>query len=247
MTEILACVDASIYAASVCDHAAWLCGHARGGAVTLFHASEPGEDFGAVDRLLAVSRARMDDHGLSDVRMRSARGPLLGALGGESADVLVLGKHGEGRPEDVRRDLGQNATAVLRTCPQPLCLVSRVYLPIHRGLVLIDADPRHRRTIETVVATAALRELELDILMMQPSDVDGSDKLAWAREALGSGRADVYPMEAAAPEEVAAQYMAEHATDLIVFSREMMFAPARVGAGPEHRPVWSWRAPIFVC
>jgi nucleotide-binding universal stress UspA family protein len=246
VTEILACIDGSAYGFSVCDHAAWLCGQSGGGSVTLLHVAEGEKDDGAVEGLLGTAQARLEDHGVADARAIRAAGSLQEALEAQRPDLIVLGKRGLGS-SDARADLGANAAAVLRTCLQPLCLVSRVYLPIHRGLVLLDSDPGHRRTIESVARAAALRDLELDILMMQSPGPDGSRKLAWARESLGGGRADIYGIERDEPETVAAEYMAEHATDLIVFSREMMFAADRPTLPAEHRPVWSWRTPVFVC
>ena len=244
-TEIVACVDGSAYAGSVCDHAAWLCGQMDRAAITVLHAAESHGERRQAERLLSAARARLRDQGAAGVRARRADGPLCAALARETGGLLVLGKRGE-RSADSRRDLGSNAAAVLRTFVQPLCLVSRLYLPVNRALVLIDADPVHARTIETVAANPALCELELDIVMMQPPGADGASKLAWARAALGRGQADVYSMDQATPEGVAARYMAEHGTDLIVFSREMMFAPER-RAAPEDNAVWSWRAPVFVC
>lgn len=242
--DILACVDASPYAPSVCDHAAWFCGHLHHGSVTLLHAVD-GLRASDVERLLSYCRLRLEDQGVSNVRVRCAQGPLAEVLAGEGADLVLLGKRGEGRPDDAV--LGETATAVLHGPTYAICLVSRLFLPIHRGLVLIDSDIRHRRTIQAVAATAALRDLELDIVMMRPPRAEGAEKLAWARATLGGARTDVYPLSHAAPEAMAAQYMAEHGTDLIVFSREMLFASRPGPEEGQRRPVWSWRAPVFVC
>lgn len=245
MTEILACVDGSPYAGSVCDHAAWLSGPTRA-AVRILHASE-GASGSHSDRLTRAAEARLRDHGVISVHRQVTTDPLSVALRTVASDLLVLGKRGKRGAED-RSDLGSNAAAALRTQTGPLCLVSRVYLPVQRALVLIDADPRHRRTVETVCQQKVLTDLELDIVMLQPDGVDGSQKLAWARRCLGGGRADVYPMKSGMPETIAARYLAERGTDLIVFSREMMFDPLRAAPEtPEHQAVWAWRVPVFVC
>lgn len=241
---ILACVDRSDYRDAVCDHAAWLAG--PDDVVDLLHVREPDEPGGpdAARRLLRDAGARLEHQGAPPHRLRLREGRFRDVVQVEEQDAgaLVLGKRGA-RAGDDRRTLGSNATERLARGTRPLCLVSQVYLPISRGLVLIDADPDHRRAVDHVAANPRLLDLELDILLMTPEGADGEPKLAWARERLGSRGADVFGWPHGSADEAAARYIAEHPVDLIVISREALFAD---GAGDvSARPLWSWRMPLL--
>lgn len=180
--------------------------------------------------------------------MRIVGGPPDSALGEAAAgtDVMVVGKRGASSAPD-RRGLGSNAARLIRRSAQPLCLVSRVYLPIHRGLVLIDGDIAHRRTIDYVSAHPVLSALQLDAIAVTTAAGDPEPKLELARRAFGP-RADVFATSAADPDAAAMGYMNDHQADLIVMSREMLFggegvAPPRM----EERAIWAWRTPLFIC
>jgi nucleotide-binding universal stress UspA family protein len=245
MSAILGCLDRSGYAASVCDHAAWLSG-ADAGSLDLVHVREGtgGSDAG----LLQDAVGRLIESGVRPGAARIVDGPPETALlqQGAEAGVVVVGKRGEGSAAD-RRRLGSNAARLVRHLPQPLCLVSQVFFPIHRGLLLIDADVGHRRTIDFVVGHPILAALQLDAVVMAPDGRDPAPKLALARAALGAG-ADVFATAAADPDEASAAYMRDHQVDLIVLSREMLFAQARAPADQmEERALWASRTPLFVC
>ena len=244
MPTILGCIDGSAYGPSVCDHAAWLAS-GDGADLDLLHVEEvPGKG----GRLLRDAAVRLRDHGVQVGRTAIVGGPPAAALreATAGADVVVVGKRGLSSAPD-RRGLGSNAADLVRRLARPLCLVSQLYLPIHRGLVLIDGDIAHRRTIDYVTAHPVLSALELDAIVMTAAAGDPEPKLELARRAFGP-QADVFATPAADPDAAAAGYMTDHQADLIIMSREMLFghdgsAPPRM----EDRAVWAWRTPLFIC
>lgn len=252
MSTVLACLDRSAYATSVCDHAAWLAGP-LGASVEVLRVAEPQNGDGeAVEDILTTARERLEHHGVEAARILRSAGDFVEAVegAGADADVIVLGKRGE-RTNGRRMTLGSRAEALLRQTTKSLCLVSQIYLPISRALVLIDSDPDHRRAVETVSRLPVLSDLDLDIILMGSADDEpAAAKLAWAREAVGACEANIFPLDAETPDEASAQYMEDHQVDLIVMSREMLLDPkfsGPRGAGLRRRALWGWRTPLFIC
>lgn len=248
--SVLACVDRSAYAASVCDHAAWLTGPLSA-QLDVLHVDESPRDGRAArplrrtDSVLRQARERLAEHGVQLRRMRLEHGDVAGAALNAAAAVTVLGKRGE--RSDGRRDaLGSNAAALLRAGDGHLCLVSHIYLPLRRVLVLADSDPDHLRTVETVAAHPILSGLDLDVVVMDDGRADLDAKLARARARLAALRANVFPLPAPGPDAAAARRFDGQPADLIVMSREMLLA-APEAALLETRPIWAWRTPIYIC
>lgn len=252
MSTVLACLDRSAYAASVCDHAAWLAGP-LGSAVDVLRVAEPASGDGKpAEDILEVARERLEHQGVGAGRLLRSEGDFVTAVdrAAVGADVVVLGKRGE-RADGRRLTLGSRAEALLRHTEKPLCLVSQIYLPISRALVLIDSDPDHRQAVEVVARWPVLADLDLDIILMGSADDErAAAKLAWAREAIGACEADIFPLDAETPDEASAHYMEDHQVDLIVMSREMLLEPRVAGpggAGLRRRALWGWRTPLFIC
>lgn len=247
--RILACVDSSNYAPAVCDYAAWLTGPFAQ-AVSLFHAIESQSEaaFRDTEVILAAASARLRDSGLDDVRGISQRGRFvdLAEVLAPSHSVLVVGKRGSGGGED-RSRLGSSIEPLLRRTESAVCLVSTLFLPVSRALVLLDADPDHRRTVEFVRRHPWLSELDTDVVVMA-EEGGGEAKLAWAREVLGAGGADIFPLDAEGPHEALERYRQSHPIDLLVLSREVALAD---NATPlrkiEADSLWAWRAPVLIC
>ncbi|MBU1376230.1 MAG: universal stress protein [Alphaproteobacteria bacterium] len=242
MSMILGCIDSSAYGPSVCDHAAWLASNG-GAGLDLLHVVEDRDDG---PRLLEDARSRLLDNGVQVGRSQIVDGPPASALAeaAAGAEVVVVGKRGLSSAAKCR-GLGSNAARLVRRLDVPLCLVSQFYLPIHRGLVLIDGDIAHRRTIDYVAAHPMLSALRIDAIVMTGPGDDAEPKLDLARRTLGPA-ADVFATSAPDPDTAAAGYMADHQADLIIMSREMLFSD-RALLRMEDRAVWAWRTPLFVC
>lgn len=66
-----------------------------------------------------------------------------------TADLIVMGKRGVTSERD-RRRLGSNVDRMIRAPTSSICLTSKVFLPIVRAVVLLDADLSHRSAVELV-------------------------------------------------------------------------------------------------
>lgn len=248
MATILACLDGSAYAPSVCDHATWLSSAPRA-TIDLLHVTDRREAPQRGARLLEDAATRIADHGAQVRRRRLEDGRFddVAAREQTAGGAIVVGKRGLGHHAHPQ-GLGSNASVLLNQSSEPLLLVSKLYLPIHRGLVLIDSDPTHRRTVDYVAAHPILSGLDLDIILMRPIGMDPEPKLSWARDKLGERTADVFPMQHGTPDEAAARYMSDHRVDILIMSRQMLFDQARgLGLDLQRRALWGWRTPLLIC
>jgi len=245
--SVIACVDDSRYAAAVCDYAAWLAGPMEA-SVTLLHAcGRRSREAGA--RVLREAAQRLADHGVECSESLLRDGAFAEAAIELSAEghLLVLGKRGADG-FDNRQALGANIDPVVRATAHPLLLVSSLFLPVSRTLALIDADPKHRRTVEFVRAQAWLSNLELDLMMLTDGKGGGEAKLGWARETLRAHAADVFPMPVEGPHEALARFRRDQPVDLLILSREMALQGGQDRLQEiEADSLWAWRAPVLIC
>lgn len=249
---VLACVDRSIYSASVCDHAAWF-SDALARPITALHVGERGQVSPppALRRQppIAAALERFHDYGIADITVRETRGRFatVGLEMAKDACLTVMGKRGVSSDGD-RRALGSSVYPMLRGTDRPVCLVSRYYLPVVRALVLLDDDPAHRRTVEVVAGYPTLARLKLDLVMLQGDASNGEPKLSWAREMLGASEARVFEMHASSPDEAVSGYIKARGYDLLILSREIVLRNIEDPvAKVDNVSFWSWRAPVLVC
>ena len=205
MADVLACIDHSAYANGVCDHAAWFASDPDVG-VEVLHvetSSDAVADSQALEgervatrQLVDRSIARLHEEGVGPLSSASVAGSFVDVATQRGAAVIVMGKHGEGSAAE-RHSLGSNVEAMLRATSTPICLTSKVFLPIHRALVLLDADTSHRTAVEFVASQARLTALPTDIVVVAAPGEDPEPKVAWARSALGEPRGNVLSLVAA--------------------------------------------------
>lgn len=244
MPRVIACIDGSEYANSVCDHAAWMAGRLDG-AVEVLHVSGPREpeDHNMVDDAVR----RLHDEGAPGATGESAPGDFPALAVRRGGDLIVMGKRGEASKRD-RRRLGSNVDRMIRMTTTPVCLASKTFLPIARAIVLLDADMSYRAAVELVASHGGLHSLEIHIIIAAREGEDPTAKLQWARQALTARDADVFAMRADGPDDAAAKYIQQRGADLIVISRAVL-APdpeARLGR-IEEGAMWGWRTPVLVC
>ena len=185
MGIVLACIDGSAYGASVCDHAAWLAGSTDADILVL-HVDEETSGRKAVSpggkaakALVATAVERLRDHGASRVDGHVVSGPFVEAASALGAEIIVMGKRGSGGEGDPG-GLGRQVEGMIRATETTLCFTSKVHLPVHRALALLDADMSHRRSVEVMQAHPGLRELEADLVVVADPET-AAPKLAWAR------------------------------------------------------------------
>ena len=193
MADVLACIDHSAYANGVCDHAAWFASDPDVGVEVLHVETSSGAvpDGEALDRervstrqLVDRSVARLHEEGVGPLSSASVAGSFVEIATQRGAAVIVMGKHGEGSAAE-RHSLGSNVEAMLRATSTPICLTAKLFLPIHRAVVLLDADTSHRTAVEFVVSQARLSPLPTDIVVVAATGDVPDPKVTWARSALG--------------------------------------------------------------
>lgn len=250
MSEIIACIDGSSFADSVCDHAAWFAGRMdRSIGVLHSRASDNSLSPGGADAVLAHALRRLRDLGLAGVTGRlTGQGVVDAAAACDPAPALVvMGKRGLST-QDNRRVLGGHVDPLIRRTQAPVCLAPRLFLPITRALVLADADMERRRAVEFALAQPGLADLDLDLAIVARSGQSPAEKVAWARRQLASRRGNVLTLEGEDLDAAVAGYMETRRTDLVIVSRAVLLSAV---AGPLTRTarggLWSWRTPVLVC
>lgn len=164
-----------------------------------------------------------------------------------TADLIGMGKRGVTSERD-RRRLGSNVDRMIRATTSPICLTSKVFLPIVRAVVLLDADLSHRSAVELVATHAGLQKLEIDLIVAARDGEDPSPKLHWAREALAAQEADVFAMQADGPDEAATHYISQRGADLIIISRAVLAPDPQARLGRiEEGAIFGWRTPVLIC
>ena len=256
MADVLACIDHSAYANGVCDHAAWFASDPDVG-VEVLHVeassdAAPDTQVGggpreaSTRRLVDRSVARLREEGVGPLSSASLAGPFVEVATQRGAAVIVMGKHGEGSAKQ-RHSLGSNVEAMVHATSTPICLTSKLFLPIHRALVLLDADMSHRTALEFVVSQARLSALPTDIVVVAAPGEDPDPKVTWARSALGEPRGNVLSLVAEGLDDGVAQYMEAGAADLVVVSRAVVTpAPETRLNRIEERGLWGNRTPVLI-
>jgi nucleotide-binding universal stress UspA family protein len=247
MTEVLACVDASSYARSVCDHAAWFASRLDC-PTRVLHAVE--DITSSDDNARSIIRAALEvllDEGVDVCRGQVYRAPLADAANRLAPEMVVMGKRGTSSDQE-RGSLGSNVAAMLKAVDAPICLASQVFLPIRRALAVLDADMDHRRAVEFVGSHPGLRDLDIDVIIATAAGQDAEAKIAWSRSALEAREADVFGVAADSLLSAIETYTQSRQCDLVIVSRAVISSDVSDALSRlEARGIWSWRTPILVC
>lgn len=242
--RVTAMIDRSSYTVSVGEHGAWLAGQI-GARLQLRHVREAGETVEAAKALLSEAGDRLVDQGAPTPDLSLVEGEILDAAISASAELLVLGKRGEGSGES-RVLLGQHVEAVLRGLEIPVCLAAKVFLPIHRVVVLTDADIHHRVALDLLAAGHGLDGLELDAVIVAKPGEDPAAKLTLARQIL-DGRAAAFAIHAEDLGEAVWRYLEDRPADLIVVSRAVLLGAGAASLVVSADSLWAARASVLVC
>jgi nucleotide-binding universal stress UspA family protein len=252
VARILACIDASSYANSVCDHAGWFASDPDIG-VEVLHVASPASAgvplalATAGDALIDRAVRRLQEEGVGPISSAHLSGSLTAVATQRDAEVIVMGKRGD-TTESERRRLGSNVDAMIRATETPVCLTSKLFLPIRRGLVLLDADMSHRGAIDFAVSEPRLADLPMDVVVMSSPGEDPEPKVEWARTALNSEGGDVFTLEANELNDAVTKYMESRAADLMVVSRAVITRDPEANLSRiEDRGLWGARTPVLIC
>jgi len=190
--KIIALVDGSVYAHSVCEVAGWA-GARLGSGVEFLHVlgrREAGqqdlsgslrlgartallEELAALDAQRAKlgmqrGRAILEDakavlaEAGVEASTRLRHGDLLEELGSDF-DLIVIGKRGEAA-DFAKGHLGSNLERIVRGTKVPVLVAARAFTPVKRVLVAFDGGPSAMRAIEHIAQSPLYTGLEIAVV-----------------------------------------------------------------------------------
>ncbi|MEX6504921.1 universal stress protein [Jiella sp. M17.18] len=144
--------------------------------------------------VLAEAARRLQDAGIDSVREEMRLGDLVETLSQreEQADLMVIGKRGEGA-DFARLHLGSNLERVLRGARRPVLVAARAFRPIRRFLVAFDGGPSARKAVDFLATSPLLKGASAELLTVSDKAApEGShDGLDAAAERLRGAGYDV--------------------------------------------------------
>jgi len=168
--------------------------------------------------ILMDAEARLTAAGATQVRTRLRHGEIVESVVEleKDADLLVLGKRGEGANFDTMH-LGSNVERVVRSTRKPVLVAARAFREVERFLVAFDGGKSAGRAIDFIAAREHYNDLDCHLVTV------GTDNAATRRPLEGAAaqlREAGFRVEteirAGAPETAIAKAVEEHAIDLLV-------------------------------
>ncbi|MGZ8364229.1 MAG: universal stress protein [Caulobacteraceae bacterium] len=225
MAKILAALDGSTYALSVCDHAAWFA-RRLSASVELLHVIDRGENaraqldlsgsvgLGASETLLEelarvdeaqgrIARQqgqvllegaarRLREAGVQEVSLVHRYGEAADTLISleADADLVVMGKRGEGRTA-AQNHLGSKVERIVRGSIRPVLVVPRIFMPVTRAVVAFDGSASARRALLLVATSPGFTDLARTVVIVGEAGAQTQGLATEAERAFGGGAADV--------------------------------------------------------
>ncbi|RUS63531.1 universal stress protein [Pseudorhodobacter sp. E13] len=190
--KIIALVDGSLYAHSVCELAGWagarlgagvealhVLGRREGGAQDLSGAIRLGARTALLEELadLDAQRAKLVMHRgraiLEDAKAvlteagavattRLRHGDLLEEMGTDF-DLIVVGKRGEAA-DFAKGHLGSNLERIVRAAKTPVLVAARAFVPVKRVLVAYDGGPSAIRALDHIAHSPLYQGLAITVV-----------------------------------------------------------------------------------
>jgi len=204
MSKIIALVDGSIYAKSVCDHAAWIATR-TGAGVELLHvlghrrgAGQPNNLSGNIalgarssllkdlsDRDVETAKAQLEAAGVQNVTTRLRIGDIVEEVAEYEADpdLILIGKRGEAA-DFATLDLGSNLERIVRSSHKPVVVAARAFTLVKRFLIAFDGGASSRKAVDHVAISPLFAGLACRLLTVGPDTPEIRDQLARATSTL---------------------------------------------------------------
>jgi hypothetical protein len=244
---VLACIDESAYANSVCDHAAWFASHPEVGVEILHVVETPSDPSSAgSDMLVARALRRLGEEGVGPLAEAAPSTSLIEALAGADAGIVVMGKRGTATDGD-RAALGSNVDAAIHGCDKPICFAPRFFMPMHRVLALLDAESPHDVALDFVRSDFRLAALPLDVAVIGAPGSAADEMVKRARRELSDLSAEVFILPSQGLDEAMGQYVKSRSADLIVLSRATLALATEARLRGVADRLWNHRAPVLIC
>ncbi len=171
--------------------------------------------------ILRNAKEFLEAEGLSEVELINQTGFLVDCFHDfeVKADVVVLGRRGEAA-EFASDHLGANVDRIVRSSSKPCLVTPKAFAPIERMLLAYDGSPTGQRILNFLVDNAeGFRGIEIHLLTVAKSDADAkrSQSLSEAQQKLQQAGLTLTASSLAGdPEQVIAQYVAQHQISLLV-------------------------------
>ena len=142
--------------------------------------------------ILDEAKERLEKSGIENVTMNLRHGTLLDVMDdlGKKANIIILGKRGEGA-DFIKLRLGSNVEDVVRGNSNPTLLASRQFKPINNFLVSYDGSAAIERAIDYLCQNPLLQGLNCHLIMAGSENDKDFDKLNAAAVKLVAAGLDV--------------------------------------------------------
>ncbi|NTF10731.1 universal stress protein [Agrobacterium rubi] len=135
--------------------------------------------------LLDEAKALLKSAGIPDVETKLRNGDLADAAVEleASADLIVIGKRGEGA-DFAKGHLGSNLERVVRSTHKTVVIVSSAFAPVRKVLIAFDGGATALRAIDQVARNPILSGIPCKLVMAADDTSDNRQKVADGKSAL---------------------------------------------------------------
>ncbi|MEL6678420.1 MAG: universal stress protein [Pseudomonadota bacterium] len=166
--------------------------------------------------LLDGAAARVREGGVAEPGTRLRIGELLDSVGEADAEMILIGKRGEGA-DFAKLHLGSNLERVVRASPKPVFVAAREFRDIKRVLIAFDGGTSSLKAVDHVSRSTLYAGLEIHVLSAGPDTSAMQQKLDTARGMLAAaGFEPKLSIRDGQPDHVIARAVEEDGIDLLV-------------------------------
>ncbi|SLN28455.1 Universal stress protein family protein [Pseudoruegeria aquimaris] len=168
--------------------------------------------------ILEDAEARLRADGVETVTTRLRHGDLVeeATAAEEGADLIVIGKRGEGA-DFAKGHLGSNLERVVRASRIPVLVASRAFKPVERFLIAYDGSPAAMRAVDHIARSDVFGGLEACLLTVGEEEAKARRALEGAEAMLkGAGYAVSSQIARGNPKTVIAEQVKAQGADLLM-------------------------------
>lgn len=168
--------------------------------------------------LLEEAKARLQTAGVASVETKLRNGELVDTIHEfeENADLIVIGKRGEGS-DFAKGHLGSNLERVVRSTHKPIVVTSRAFKAITKVLIAFDGGTMAMKAVDQVARSPILAGLACKLVMAGSDTLETRKKLDDAAVILkAAGYAVETALTPGQPDKVISETVEREGFDLLV-------------------------------
>lgn len=168
--------------------------------------------------ILEDAKVRISKSGVNEISTKLRNGEIVETVQEleETADLIVIGKRGEGADFD-KLHLGSNLERVVRSSHKPVLVASRAFKPIQRFLIAFDGGASAIKAVEHVARNHMFSDIQCQLLTVGTETTEAKRQLEGAAATLRNAgftvETEILPGQA---EEVIAKKAESGDIDLLV-------------------------------